>query len=355
MGRLCPHIYKKNTGVSAEAMLPGSRHHKYLLRTFLAAYMVAQGALVLCYTAISLYVARRVAFAHPKDFTETPADVGLMYRDVSFFSREHHRLLSGWFIPGVLPDGRLTTERTIIMVHGSRSNRTAPEARMLDLIAALVRHGFAILAFDMRGQGRSAPAAHSMGYFEQFDILSAVDFLNAGPLPFPELGRPRAIGGWGLSMGGAAMILASVQEPAIRGIVTDCAFAALVPLVESRSKVARVFIPGVAKAMRLLYGIDYHAVRPVDVVARIAPRPLFFIQGEADTLVPPWNMQTLAVAASKRPDAHVQTWLIPNAAHIESYRVMGSEYVCRVVAFFTAALTPECNTGNATFLSQKPR
>jgi fermentation-respiration switch protein FrsA (DUF1100 family) len=101
-----------------------------------------------------------------------------------------------------------------------------------------------------------------------------------------------------------------------------------------------LFIPSVMDAMQLLYGINFDAVRPVDVVASIAPRPLLFIQGTADTLVPPWNMNLLANAASAVPGAHVQTWLVPGANHIQSYDTMGKVYVNRIVAFFTSVLGP---------------
>src|SRR5438034_11248018 len=91
-------------------------------------------------------------------------------------------------------------------------------------------------------------------------------------------------------MGGTATLLAAAREPAIRGVVADCAFAAFVPLIEKDPKIPNVFIPGVAKAISLLYGIDYHAVRPVDVVASMAPRRLFFIQSGIDSLLPPrWD------------------------------------------------------------------
>ncbi len=136
------------------------------------------------------------------------------------------------------------------------------------------------------------------------------------------------------------MLLAAAHEPAIRGVVADSAFAAFVPLLEKTSVMPDALIPSVAEAMRMLYGINYYAVRPVDVVASIAPRPLFFIQGTADTVVPPWNMKLLAAAASSTPLAHVQSWLVPGAEHIQSYHVMGTAYVNRLVAFFTAALGP---------------
>lgn len=276
-----------------------------------------------------------------KALTSTPAALGLSFRNVSFRSREDHVLLQGWFIPGVLPSGQLTVERTLIMVHGMHSNRAAEELGLRDLSAALARRGFAILAFDMRGHGQSSWAPLSAGYFEQRDVLGAVDFLRSGQLPYPELGRPRAIGGWGVSMGGATMLLAAAREPAIQAVVTDCAYAAIVPLIKHGSGIPSFLIPGVLAAFRLLYGIDYSAVRPVDVVAKIAPRPLFFIQAAADTLVPLWNMDELAAAASTAADSHVQTWLIPGAQHVQSYHAMGDEYVKRVAAFFTAALGPD--------------
>jgi fermentation-respiration switch protein FrsA (DUF1100 family) len=89
--------------------------------------------------------------------------------------------------------------------------------------------------------------------------------------------------------------------------------------------------------------MDISAVRPVDVVAQLAPRPLFFIQGSADTFVPPSNMSVLAAASQSVPNAHVQTWLVPGATHSQAYDTQPQEYVNRVIAFYTAALG--LNTG----------
>jgi fermentation-respiration switch protein FrsA (DUF1100 family) len=317
-----------------------SRRKGRMARKLIVALFIGLEVLMLCYVGISFFVATQMAYAQPKAITETPAALGLNYRDVSFLSRQDHLLLQGWFMPGMLPNGQLTTERTIIMVHGLHSNREALEGGLLNLSAALVHKGFAILVFDFRGHGQSAPAPLSMGYFEQRDVLGAVDYLRTGVLPYPELGRPRAIGGWGISMGGATMLLAAAHEPAIRGVVADSAYAAFVPLLERNALMPGPIIPGVLFAMQMLYGINYNAVRPVDVVASIAPRPLFFIEGTSDGLVPPWNMNLLASAARSAPDAHVQTWLVHGANHIQSYDIMGNVYVQRVAVFFTHVLGP---------------
>jgi fermentation-respiration switch protein FrsA (DUF1100 family) len=245
----------------------------------------------------------------------------------------------------VLPGGRLTAQRTLIVVNGTRTNRADPDAGLLDLSGDLARHGFAVLAFDMRGTGQSPPAPLSLGYFEQRDVLGAVDFLRSGPLPYPELGRLRAIGGWGVSMGAATLLLAAAREPVIQAVVSDCAYAdaasELERVLPQQGGPPRPFTPGVLLAVRALDGIDFSAVRPVDMVASLAPRPLFLIHGSADTFVPPFNQDELYAAARAVPNAHVDYWRVVGAGHAQSYHTARAEYVARVVAFFSAALGPD--------------
>jgi uncharacterized protein len=224
----------------------------------------------------------------------------------------------------------------------ARTNRADAGTGVLDFSAELARHGFAVLALDMRGMGQSPPAPLSMGYFEQRDVLGAVDFLRSGPLPDPRLGRPRVIGGWGVSMGAATLLLAAAREPAIRAIVADSAYAGIRPILEREipgcSGLPTAVTPGIALAAWTLYGIDYRAILPVDVVARIAPQPLLFIQGAGDTFIPPSHARVLA-AAARVSHAHVQLWLVPGATHAQGFHVAGQEYVRRVIAFFRASLS----------------
>jgi fermentation-respiration switch protein FrsA (DUF1100 family) len=102
-----------------------------------------------------------------------------------------------------------------------------------------------------------------------------------------------------------------------------------------------MFIPGTRVVGKMLYGLDYFTVRPVDEVAKIAPRPILFIQGANDADILPSNMFDLASAASAAPGADVQTWLVPNARHIQSYNLMRNAYVHRMVTFFTIHLCAE--------------
>ena len=316
-----------------------------LLRWIVVALLIVSVIVTTIYTALSIYISTQLVYVPQKPIYATPASLGLQFKYVTFPSRIDQVQLRGWYIPGVLPDGNLTSQRTIIMVHGTRTNRTDKKAGLLNLSGALARHGFAILAFDMRGAGESPPAPLSLGYFEQRDVLGAVDFLRSGPIPYPDLGRTRIIGGWGVSMGAATLLMATAQEPAIRAIVSDSAYADIIPILEREvpkgGHLPPLFTPGTLFAARILYGINFYAVRPEDIVANIAPRPILFIHGTGDTYVPLSNMDALAAAARTAPDANVQTWLVPGAAHAQSFDTEGAVYVDRVVTFYNAALGPD--------------
>jgi fermentation-respiration switch protein FrsA (DUF1100 family) len=309
--------------------------------------LILSGLLTLGYVAISSYIAEELVYETPKPIAKTPASLGLRFANVSFPSRDDQISLKGWLIPGVLPDGRLTVDRIIVVVHGTRTNREDPGAHLLELTVALARNGLGVLSFDMRGMGESPPAPLSMGNLEQRDVLGAVDFLRSGTPPFPELGRPRIIGGLGISMGASTLLLAAAVEPGIRAMVSDSAYAEIVPILEREiakrsvapiGRVPGVLAPAALVMARLFYGVDFFAARPVATIGRIAPRPILLIHGTADDYVPISNFRELNAAATSAPGAHVTTWIVPNARHAQAFKKTGAEYVTRVVAFFDAAL-----------------
>jgi pimeloyl-ACP methyl ester carboxylesterase len=311
-------------------------------RRLVTTLLVISGLLTFVYASATTYIATLVVQQHPLALQGSPADYQMDFRAVVFPARTDGLMLRGWFIPGLLPDGQQTTARTIIMIHGSMQNRTDPATGLVELSSALAHQGFAVLVFDMRGEGQSEAAPWSLGYFEQRDALGAVDFLRHGPLPYPALGRPRMIGGWGVSMGGITLLLAAAHEPAIKALVADSAYPDIAPILEreipKQGGLPAFFTPGALAAARALYGIDFYNVKPGDVVASLAPRPLFFIQGAGDVFNPPSNLDVLVHDAEAAPNANVQSWLVPSAGHAQSFHFQGSIYVSRLVAFYTAAL-----------------
>jgi uncharacterized protein len=325
-------------------------------RRAVGALLLTAGFLSFGYVGVASYIAEELVYAAPTAIDKTPASLGLRFAYVNFPSRQDHLTLRGWFIPGVLPNGRLTADRAIVVVHGTRTNRESKGDHQLQLTGELARHGLAVLAFDMRGAGESTPAPLSMGTLEQRDVLGAVDFLRSGTVPIPELGRPRLIGGLGISLGAATLLMAAAREPAIQAVVSDSGYAEVVPLLERevpKRKVAVLghvpggFVPAALVMSRVLYGVDFFAARPVDSIATIAPRPLFLIHGLADDYIPVSNFYRLKAAASAPLTARVTTWLVPKARHAQAFKQTGAEYVTRVVGFFGASLGPDRSLAGA--------
>jgi fermentation-respiration switch protein FrsA (DUF1100 family) len=314
------------------------------------AVMLALSVLLLIgYTGVSFYIATQLQVGTRLPISATPASLGLQYKDVTFPSRYDNLQIKGWFIPGILPNGQLTSQRTILIVHGIDNNRADPGAGLLHLSSDLAHHGFAILAFDLRGNGESPAAPRSFGLYEQRDVLGAVDFLHSGTLPYPELGRTRAIAAWGDSLGGATVIFASASEPSIKAVVSDSSYADILPRIErgipAQGHVPPMFTPGGLIVAQWLYGIDYYNIKPASVIASIAPRSILLIHGADDNkdhkTTPPADMYLLAAAALGAQNANVQTWMVPGATHVQAYNVEGQAYVDRIVAFYTAALGPD--------------
>src|SRR6266581_4283516 len=89
-----------------------------VLRRIVVALLIVSVVVTTAYTALSFYIATQLVYVPQKPLYATPASLGLQFKYVTFPSRVDHVQLKGWFIPGVLHNGSLTSQRTIIVVHG---------------------------------------------------------------------------------------------------------------------------------------------------------------------------------------------------------------------------------------------
>lgn len=131
----------------------------------------------------------------------TPADAGAACEDVT--------------IPGPYPlRGWLLRPRedgggpVVALGHGWGANSGV----LVDLAAALAERGYPVLLYDYRGHGRSGDAPFVTIRHYRDDTREAARWMVAR---FPE--RPVVLGGH--SMGGAASILATVEDALAAGIV----------------------------------------------------------------------------------------------------------------------------------------
>jgi fermentation-respiration switch protein FrsA (DUF1100 family) len=222
-------------------------------------------------------------------------------------------------------DGATSRMPGIVLSHGFAGARYPKMARHL---ASL---GYGVLAFDFRGYGDSGGERGRVIPHEQaIDIKSAVTWLaNSAQID------PARIGVVGSSLGGSVAIMAVAEDARVKVCVAGCPlgrgdstfrlqydtedkYAAFMKTVEEKKKknekLHRFQIVHIPEPLRnflpagtpmefstdTVYG--FLAMNPMEVVSRIAPRPLFIITATDDHVVPAEDSSALAARAGKNCD-----------------------------------------------------
>jgi fermentation-respiration switch protein FrsA (DUF1100 family) len=303
-------------------------------RTLLIVGIAVAAALTL-YLGMSNFIVSSTLHAIRTLPDETPAEAGLIAEQIRFGSAEDKIPLAGW----LLPKG----DRAIVLVHGLNCNSWTGAQR--DIARSLVEAGFSVLVFDLRGHGRSGGDVLGLGWHERRDVRAAVDLLLERGF---EAGR---IGLHGVSYGAATALLSAAAIPEVGAVVADSAFAdardVMFEQIERRTGIPSwapsVFLrPGIIFVTDLRYSLDLDAIPPERAVSDIAPRPILFIHGSKDDVIPVRHSRRLRVA-SRNPDDEL--WIIPGG-HTEGVRMLPkgcemtepsptrTEYLSKVVAFF---------------------
>lgn len=301
--------------------------------------LVAGAALALAgaYVGPSTYVAVVMTRAERHRVTTDPHAPGIAVEEIAFPSRDDRLTLRGWLLTP--ESGDTPCPPLIAMVHGHNGVRDDPSIGMMPIATALVRAGYAVLLFDLRGHGASDGERFSFGWYERRDVCGALDWAATRGY--------RRFGLYGFSMGGATALLTAAEDSRVAAIVVDSSYADLSPVlareVPRRSHLPRSFVPGVILMARLLYGADAWRIRPYAAAAALGERPLLVIHGEEDPYVPATDAQRLWAArygAGGDPDAAC-LHIFPGAGHVGSYLAAPDAYLATILAFWREALPLE--------------
>jgi dipeptidyl aminopeptidase/acylaminoacyl peptidase len=254
----------------------------------------------------------------------TPTKYGLVYEDVSFQSlSKNSPTLRGWWIPNP------GAERALIMVHGRDNNRT----KMLPLSRPFWDKGYAVLLFDLQGQGTSDGKRYFFGQHEQWDVVAAFNFVKAKGF------QPEKIGVVGTSMGASSILLAMSRSPEIRVVVSDSSFASFVRVAQARfhgdTGLPDFFLPGIFTAAKVLYGFDVSQARPEVALTALTGGRIFLIHGDQDTDVLPEHFYRLKEVGGANI---VDSWIVADVGHGESFEKQQAEFMQRVTAFLDKEL-----------------
>jgi alpha-beta hydrolase superfamily lysophospholipase len=293
------------------------------LLVVLIALVSLTSAVLIAVAGLTWHATAQVIRRRTPDAPADPADLGLMYEPVTFPSRDGLRL-GGWFVPAADP-----VHGTVIFCHG-HAGSLDPDLRY---VPAFQQHGYNVLQFDFRAHGRSEGQHVSMGYYEQSDLLGAVDHLQ-------ERGIKR-VGVLGFSLGGAVAISTAAQCPTIVAVVSDGGFARILPTLERGLQqrgvpgwLARSLAPIIVRIAGRRLGCDLQAADPLRWIHQISPRSVLFIHGGQDTYVPQAEIEQLYAAAGN-PKA---LWIVPEAEHRRVDQARPEEYMARVLGFFDQSL-----------------
>jgi len=274
---------------------------------------------------ISAFVAWRLTTIDRESPQAPPAALGLRYDDVRFPAATDGVRLAGWLVRPSGSDRRCT----VVIVHGKGGTRSSRGA--LRIAAGLARAGYSVLLFDLAGHGESAFRRFSLGLHEGRDVLGAVRYAGRGQ-------ATPCVAGLGFSTGAVALLDAAAVEPGIAAVVADSAWADTGRLLDEQlpeeSHLPDLFTAPVLGMAELLYGLDADAIRPLDDVARIAPRRVLLINGTSDHLVPVREARALARASP--PGSEL--WLVAGAGHVAAHTQRPQDYMARLLRFLDGTL-----------------
>ncbi|RRK10739.1 alpha/beta hydrolase [Lactiplantibacillus garii] len=223
------------------------------------------------------------------------------------------------------------TTKTIVVAHGYMGNKE----QMASYIRLWHRQGYNVLAPDDRGNGQSQGNYYGFGWPDRLDYVKWTKQI------IRRNGTSSQIGLFGVSMGGATVMMMSGERlpTQVKAIVEDCGYTSVsdelgyelkqlyhlpkFPLLYTASWVAD------AKAhFNFLHASSVEQLKKNKL-------PIFFIHGGSDTFVPTKMVYENYRATSVKDK---QLWVVPGAAHAESFTLHPKLYEQKVAAFMAQYL-----------------
>jgi hypothetical protein len=290
----------------------GNLAWRYGRRVLLGAAGVVAAALLLVpigLAYVTTHVGRPVVPAN---------DLRVAYENVSFGASDGLEL-KGWYVPS-------KNGAAVIAFPGRKGPQR--QARML------ARHGYGVLLFDRRGEGKSEGEPNSWGWGGTKDIEGAVAYLQHRP----DVERGR-IGGLGLSVGGEMMLEEAASDTtSLAAVVSEGAGARVFGEemdqdLDPLEKATNALPAWLKQASIAVFSNQSPPENLKDLVPKIAPRPLLLIAAPNSPNGEDLNRGYYEAAGEPKT-----LWEIPESGHTGGIEARPAEYERRVVGFFDRAL-----------------
>jgi uncharacterized protein len=289
----------------------GSLWWRYPRRALLG----AAGALVLL--TVLVPVGLGYVTTHTGRAVVPPNHLGVPYEDVKFTTSDGLEL-EGWYVPS-------KNGAAVIAFPG----RNGPQAKT----RMLARHGYGVLLFDRRGEGKSEGEPNSWGWGGEADIKAAIAYLQRRPDVDPD-----RIGGIGLSVGGEMMIEAAAETDELAAVVSDGAGprSTYEDMDQDDAAVAKWTLGLAMSAFKTAaVAVSSNQAPPANLkdLAAMVEQPMLLIAAPNAPHGEKLNRGYHAAAGENST-----LWEIPESGHVGGLEARPVEYERRVVGFFDRAL-----------------
>ncbi len=228
--------------------------------------------------------------------------------------------LEAWYVPQ-----KQDPKGTIIYLHGVGDCMIGG----IPLARFFFDNGYSVLLYDQRQHGQSGGVFCTYGYYEKYDVQTAIDWLQKerrGP------GHDR-IAVFGTSMGAAIAIQAAAIEPRVRAVIAEASFTNLKDIItDYQRRIIKMpwhFLRNAALSRtQAIANFRGRHVSPLEDIRRLSI-PVLFLHGTDDSLVNVEYSKQLFEAANE-PKRLV---LIDGADHNDVWSTGGKKYLDAMASF----------------------
>lgn len=250
----------------------------------------------------------------------TPKDLGWAFEEVSLTTTDNIKL-AAWMIPATNK-----SDKVVILLHGY----PADKANLLQW-SSFLHQDFNLFFLDFRYFGNSQGQLTTIGFHEQKDLQTALDYLqNKG---FTK------IGAMGFSLGGAVAMLTTSKDGRIKAIVSDSTFANIDHMGYAFYKpllVLKYPLTFLTKLWAQIFlGINADEIAP-EKAAENLKIPILLIHSKKDQVIPFENAIHIQKALSSNPKA--EFFFLDEGTHGFLPANLQKQYQQKVVEFFNKNL-----------------
>ena len=242
------------------------------------------------------FIENQVFFPN-KTIEQTPAEIGLPFRDLRFNSSDGVSL-HGWLVPASPPT------HLLLFCHGNAGNIS----HRLDNIRLLHEIGISVLIFDYRGYGLSQGRISEKGFYLDSEAAQrkAIEWVDQHRAKLVVFGR---------SLGGIAAVHLGANG-ACDGLILESTFTNMGAMAR-----AHYPLPFVERRLK-------HRLNAAGEIGGLKV-PILFIHGDTDRIVPIRLGQKLYESAPYPKEFYT----IAGAGHNDTYIVGGKRYFNKIQTF----------------------